>query len=108
MDLKAKFEENQISPGWLKEVPENILNVLFETGAKAKLGNLIKPYQAKTFPCVLYWPVKFAALYTILIVDLDWLKVAKQGNCLLLFLVCNVHANDVFKGKLRRRSRVKL
>lgn len=100
MDLKNKFEQSKISPNWLADIPENLLNVLFESGAKANLGNTIKPFQARSFPCVLYWPVKFAALYTVLIADLDWPTLIKGGDCLLLFLVCNVHANDVFKGNI--------
>ena len=71
------------------------------SGAKVKLGNLIKPFQARAFPCLMYWPAKFALLYTVVVVDVDYPDKPRQANdCLLHFLACNVHANDIFKGDI--------
>lgn len=100
-EMKEKFENAKLCPSdWLPQAPENFLNVLFESGAKVKLGNLIKPFQASKFPCLMYWPVNFALLYTVVIVDVDWPNKTSLSDSFLHFLACNVHANDIFKGDI--------
>ena len=49
MNIKDKFEKYKIVPDKLNVSPLNVLNILYDTGAKVNLGNTISFYQAKVY-----------------------------------------------------------
>lgn len=74
------------------------LSSLSPLGAKINLGNKITTYQSRQID-LFYWPVEFNRLYTIMMLDIDYPTPSKPTDrSFLIYLVCNIHANDIGKG----------
>lgn len=102
MNLELKFLNFKNIPDWITIAPLRVLNILYESGAKVNFGNLITPFQAKNFPCLIYWPIEVNKLYTLVIIDIDSSKITHIADSFLMFLACNIHANDILKGNYLR------
>lgn len=96
--IEKKFNEFKIS-NIIGECPHEILNVIYQSGPKVNLGNIITPYQARQTPCMFYWPVETNKLYTIMFIDFDSISVNDESHFYLIFLACNIYGNDIMKSK---------
>lgn len=105
--IRKRFEEHNIIPEFLIEAPQDTILIIYQSGVKINLGNCITSYQSKSCPCLFYWPVVFGQLYTIMIIDIDYPTPSNPiDRSYLIFLVCNIHANDIMKGDFVAEYRI--
>lgn len=66
-----RFEEHAIVPSIITPSPPVCLIVKYSGNFTVKLGNELRPLNAKEAPCNVTWPVKSDSLYTLMMVDPD-------------------------------------
>ncbi|CAJ0579065.1 unnamed protein product, partial [Mesorhabditis spiculigera] len=98
-DISAKFQEHEVVPRVIDAAPAKELQVSYDSGVKAELGNVLTPTQVQNPPQV-SWEAEADALYTLLLTDPD-APSRKEGKLEWHhWLVANIPGNKVSEGEV--------
>lgn len=98
-DISSIFRRSEIVPDLIDVPPRKYLNVIFPTGVKANLGNVLTPTLVRYKPQV-KWSADKHSLYTLLMVDPDFpSRNAEMKKEIRHWLVVNIPGNKIALGQ---------
>lgn len=96
--VKSRFQRYKIVPDAIDYSPGKYLIVVYPTGIRAQLGNVLTPTQVQYKPEVI-WPANKNLLYTLIMVDPDVPSRENQQFEVCHWMVVNIPGNDLSKGQ---------